>query len=392
MSYTAPTVSSTGITIPTYSDILAYYVSEAETIFGSDIYLGTDSADYQLLSIIARMAYDSMSLAQLAYNSMRATTAIGTQQDSLYKINGISRKSASYSTCDVTITGTAGTIITNGKVQDTAGYYWDLPTTTTIGSGGTVTETATCETIGAITAAIGNLTIIATPTAGWTSVTNASAAVEGTDQETDSAFRARQTTSTELPSQTILAGTIAAIAATEGVTRYKVVENPTNAADSDGTPAHSITPVVEGGTIANVAQSIYDNRGLGCYMNGDVEYVISDSTYGTETTVRFYRPSYVPIYATINVKELTGYTTSTTTSIQTAIVSYLNNLQIGEELTISGLYAAAMAVNTSIYKPTFSITSITAGISSGSQSSSDISVTFNEVVEGLTANITVNAS
>jgi len=392
MSYTAPTISSTGITIPTYSDILAYYVSEAQTIFGSDIYLEADSADYQLLSIIALMAYDSMSLAQQAYNSVRATTAIGAQQDSLYKINGISRKSASYSTCDVILTGTADTVITSGKITDTAGYYWDLPTTTTIGSGGTVTVTATCETIGSITAAAGNLTTIATPTSGWTSVTNSSAAVAGTDQETDSAFRSRQTTSTELPSQTILEGTISAIAATSGVTRYRVIENYTNATDSDGTPAHSITPIVEGGTIANVAQAIYDNRGLGCYLNGDVEYVISDSTYGTETTVRFYRPTYVPIYVTVTVKELTGYTTSTTTSIQTAIVEYLNALQIGEELTISGLYAAAMAVNTSIYKPTFSITAIIAGITSGGQSSSDISIAFDAVVEGLTANVTVNAS
>ena len=391
MSYTAPTISSTGITIPTYTDILDYFISEAQTIFGSDIYLETDSADYQMLSIIAYLAHDCMNVAQLSYNSFRADTVIGTPQDSLYKINGIIRNSASYSTCTVVVTGTSGTIITNGKCKDTSGYVWDLPTTTTISSSGTISVSATCETIGAISAPIGTITTIYTPTSGWTSVTNAVAATVGTAQETDSAFRARQTNSVELPSMSLTDGILSAVNAISGITRSEIYENPTSSIDSNTLPAHSIAIVAEGGTDEDIATAIYNKKTPGCYTYGTTSYTLTDY-FNNSITINFFRPTSVTVYIAVTIKELTGYLSDTASDIQTAIADYINSLGIAEELTISGMIAAAMAVNTSIYKPTFSITSLTAGTVSGSLSSSDIESSFNEVFYGSTSNITITTS
>jgi len=396
MSYTAPTISSTGLTIPSYTDIRDELIAQAKTIFGNDVYLETDSADYQMICVYALKAHDVMNLLQLTYNNMSPSNAVGTGLSSIVKLNGLTRKTSSYSTCEVTLTGTASTVITSGKVKDVSGYIWDLPTTSTIGTDGTVTVTATCETVGAISAMIGDLDIIYTPTSGWTSVTNAAAASVGTAVELDSALRSRQAVSTETPSQTILTGTIAAIASLSGVTRYKVYENYTDSASTDpngySLPAHSITCVVEGGTDDDVADVIYYNRGLGCYTNGTTEVSISDPTYGNITIIRFYRPTDVPIYVAMTIKSLTDYTTATTTLIQTALVTYLNSLQIGETLTISALYGAALSVLDDLSSPTFSIRAVTAGIASGSLSTDDISVGFNEVVTGATANVTLTVT
>ena len=49
MSYFPPYVDQTGYHYPTYNDVLAYLVEGAKNIFGQDIYLGSDSQDYQLL-------------------------------------------------------------------------------------------------------------------------------------------------------------------------------------------------------------------------------------------------------------------------------------------------------------------------------------------------------
>ncbi|OUJ08187.1 baseplate J/gp47 family protein, partial [Acetobacter sp. DsW_059] len=81
-------------------------------------------------------------------------------------------------------TGDVGTIISNGTIQDTVNRYtWSLPSGITIPSAGSITVTATCETSGSVSAAAGTLTIIATPTSGWTSVTNKTAAATGSDAQ-----------------------------------------------------------------------------------------------------------------------------------------------------------------------------------------------------------------
>jgi uncharacterized phage protein gp47/JayE len=368
-----------------------YYITNAKTIFGSDIYLDTDSADYQMMSITAYLAHDCMNAAQMAYNSFRADSVVDVPQDSLYKINGITRQAPSYSTCTVTLTGTAQTVITNGKVKDNAGYIWDLPTPTTIGAGGTVSVSATCETLGNISATIGTITIIDTPTAGWASVTNSVAASPGTAQETNSAFRTRQTESTELPAAALVAGILSAINTISGVTRSAIYENPTSIIDSNTLPAHSIALVVEGGTDAEIATNIYNKKTPGCYTYGTTSYTLADVS-NNSVVINFFRPTAVPAYVAVTIKELSGYVSDMATDIKTAIAVYINNLGINEELTISGMIASAMAVNSNLYKPSFSITALTAGIVSGELSNVDIASAFNEMLEGSVENITVTAS
>ena len=392
-AYFAPYVDEDGLHLPTYNDILEKRINDTKTIFGLDIYLANDSPDYQILANESLMIYETMQAIQYAYNQMSPVTAVGVGLSSLVQLNGITRNAATYSTCDVILTGTSAVTITNGKVQDESGNLWDLPTPVTLQAAGSpageyyeLTVSATCETPGAITAFAGDIDIVATPTAGWTGVTNAVAATPGQDAETDAELRTRQAISVALPSQTMLAGTIAAIAALDNVTRYEVYENPTNSTHYgdagvpfEGAPVHSITCVVEGGTILDIAEAIYYNRGLGCYMNGDVETDITDAEYGTVTTVRFYRPVDVPIYVEFEIHQLAGYLTGTDVLIKAAVAEYINSLGIGDTLTISSINYAAMSVNVDRLKPTFSIYSIAIGESPSPVGTSDLTLEYNEV-------------
>lgn len=391
MSYFAPYIDAAGLHIPSYTDTRDFLINNAKTIFGSDIYLGDDSQDYQWISAVASVIYDSFLTSQAVYNSRSPATSIGSALDGIVKINGIKRLPAVYSTCYVTLTGTVGTTITNGIAGDANGYNWSLSSPIVLDITGHATALATCQTAGPITANPGQINKIVTPTFGWTSVTNALAASVGAEVEADAQLRSRQAISTAQPSRTVLEGVKGAIAAIAGVARFTVYENDSSTVDANGLPAHSVTAVVEGGVNTDIAKAIYNKKGPGCYTNGSVVVAITDN-YGVSATIRFDRPAYVDIDVVINLKQLPGYTTQTTDNIKSAVAEYISSLTIGDDLTISSLWGAALSANNVPTKPIFSITGLTAARHGGTQGTTDIAVAYNEVTRGNTAYITVNVT
>ena len=393
MAYFKPYVDSAGLHIPTYNDILEDMIAAMKQIYGDDIYLENDSADYQLLSIFALKQADTLQALAYAYNARSPHTAIGTSLDSVVKLNGITRKAASHSTCQVKIKGTAFTQIVGGAVRDKAGVIWDLPSPVTIGSDGELITTVTCRELGPVSALVGDINLILTPTYGWVSVTNTAAAVQGRGVETDAELRIRQSISTSNPSQTMLAGTKGAIAALPNVNRFAVYENDTNSAsvsaeNPHGLPPHSITCVVEGGTDNDIATAILNHKGIGCYTNGDVKVEITDQNEYINT-VRFYRPVYKDVHVKLVLRKYTGYVTSIMGQVRMAIYNYLDSLTVGSDVSISMLTGVITACNPNINKPIFGIKSLTIGKSAGALSAGDIDMTYNEIPRPIYSNIEV---
>jgi uncharacterized phage protein gp47/JayE len=389
MAYQAPYVDASGLHINTYQDVLDHLETAYRSIFGDDVYLENDSQDHQWISALSLLAADANQSLQVDYNNRAPAHAIGASLDSLVKLNGVKRKSASYSSCQLTLTGVAGSVITNGVAQDVNGYKWDLPTPVEIPAGGSIVVTAICEALGAVAALAGTITKISTPTAGWTAVTNASAATQGQPVEADSTLRGRQSVSTMLPSKTLFEGTKAAISAIFGVTRSNVLENFTNVEDDNGLAPHSIWAVVEGGADAAIASAIALNKGDGCGVNGTTTVAVTKPD-GTTVNIKFSRPTYVPIYVIANVQLLTGGTSEDLASIKAAVYSYLQSLQIGAPVT-NAIRAAAYSVMPDLAKPVFSIQSLYWGIAPAPDASTDVAIDFDHVAEGVLANITVNS-
>lgn len=379
MAYFAPYLDAAGLHIPSYTDILEKRISDAQTIFGADIYLANDSQDYQYISAEASALHDAMQMCQLAINNQSSQTAVGAALDSNVKVNGILRNAATYSTCVVVLQGDPGTVIAAGVITDDAGYLWDMPADTTIGTDGTVAVTATCETAGAITADIGTLNTIATIQYGWAQVYNAVVAIPGVAVETDTALRARQSISVQLPSQTPLAGTKAAIAAIDGVTRKEVYENDLAAADANGIPAHSVAAVVEGGDDNAIATAIAQHKTTGCGTYGTTAIALPVS-YSVSGNTCFSRPTYDTIGVEITVIPLTGYNQAIQAQIIANITDYLNTLPVGTSVQASSLYYPALTAMASLASPSFSISSIQVNTNSGAYGSS-VAVAWNEVAK-----------
>lgn len=391
MTYFAPYIDKNGFHMPTYLDIRDKQISDAKNIYGQDIYLEPDSQDYQFIVTFSEKIYDAFQAAQLVFNNRSPSTAIGSALDGIIKINGIKRQSASYSTCLVTISGIAGTIIKNGVIVDKGNIKWDLPSLVTIPDSGQINVIATCKITGPIVANPGDLIGIYTPTYGWNGVYNSESAMLGSDIESNSKLRKRQSTSTAQPSRTVLEGTKGSVANIDGVTRSEIYENDTNETDSKGLPPHSITAVVENGADEDIAQAIFSHKGPGCYTNGDVEIEVTDSA-GEVTTIRFFRVEYADIDVVLNVKALKNYTTATTSMIKANIETYLNSLGIGSNLDISALWGIALQANSNLANLTFSITGLTAARHGENQSSEEIDLTFKEITRGDVNYITVNVT
>jgi len=379
----APVIDATGIHVPDFPTIQAWYQDQYRTIYGADVYLGNDSQDGQFLAIIASAMNDYIAALVDDYNSKSPATAQGAGLSSIVKINGISRAVPTLSTVDVQIVGVAGTVITNGVVGDVNLNKWNLPATVTIPNAGTITVTARAQVAGAITAAAGTVTSIITPTLGWQSVTNAAIAAPGSPVESDAALRARQAIAVALPAQNVTGGILAAVGNLTGVTEVTLHENYTDTTDSAGTPPHSISVMVVGGDVDEIAQAIALKKGEGVATFGTTSILTTD-TNGYPITIQFSRPVAVNVTMVVNVTAGAGYSTAVTAEIVASLTDYINGLSIGQSVLFTRLWGPALLVG-SPNQNTFEITSMTAN-----GGTSDITVAYNAVAT--TLSVTVNVT
>ena len=387
MAYFAPYIDDAGLHVPTYADIRDDLIDDFKKIYGDDLYLGNDSQDYQMISAFAIKTYDTIQLLQIVYNNQSVKTAVGTGLSSRVKLNGLRRKTASYSTCVLTLKGVTGTTIAAGIVEDTQGKRWNLPENVNFDRE-IVEITAQCQDIGAVEAPVGTITKISNPQYGWLSVTNKVPAVKGRPIETDEELRRRQAISTALPSQNMVNSTIAGIASVAGVTRYKVYENDTNSTDENGIPSHSIAAVVEGGLDGAIAEQIYLRKGPGCGTHGTTTIIYTNSD-GLKNEIHFFRPTYQDIVVKVIVKKYATYTTAIEADIKRNITAYIERLGIGVDVTTTGILTAIAVSVDDALRPPFALQSVQLGRADGVLGIVDITIPYNAIAKSTTVTVEV---
>ncbi|MGF7746135.1 baseplate J/gp47 family protein [Klebsiella pneumoniae] len=383
------TVTAEGISAPDYQTVLDTITGYFQQIYGSDAYLDPDSKDGQMVALVALAIHDANNTAISVYRSFSPSTALADALTSNVKINGITRRAATNSTVDELIEGEAGTLITNGSVKDANGIIWNLPAQVAIGIDGTVIATATCSVAGAVAAPAGSVNKINTPTRGWVSATNPQAATVGVAAETDAELRVRQSQSVALASLTPFDAVDGAIANVEGVTRHKLFENDTEVTDANGLPAHSISAVVEGGDATVIANTIRSVKGQGVSTFGMTAVVITDR-YGNPYTIRFSRPVDVPVFVSITLRALTGYTSDVGDEMKAAVASYINSLAIGDSVLLSRVYSPAnLGVVSGGNARYYDIIELLIGRSADSVAAANLTVLYDEAVSCSVENIEI---
>ena len=343
---------------------------------------------------------------QQAYNSKDPNKATGVDLDIIAALTGTTRSEGTASTVTgFVLTGVPNsTVVPAGTVFESTvtGSRWTLDQTWTLDSSGIATVDITSTTTGPVEADANTITRIITTVPGLTSVTNPTPATPGTNVESDSSLRVKRATAVGRPGNNQIDSMLGELFAVSGTRRVKIYENDTNATDANGLPAHSIAPIIDGGTDADVAMAIYvkKNPGVMLYQAGTpVSVVVTSPTYPTNTKeIKFSRPVYVDMVVVVNIKDDGTLPSQATLQplIQEAILEYAagdlipteygfkpDGFDIGETVPYSSMYTPINKVIGSYGNSYVDSMTLNGGIT-------NVTIDFNELSRWTTSNITVN--
>lgn len=162
--------------------------------------------------------------------------------------------------------------------------------------------------------------------------------------------------------------------------------------DSNGLPPHSISAIVDGGDVTEIAQTIRGSKGQGTATYGKTSVTVPD-TYGNPHVISFSRSTDVPIFVAITLKVFTGYTSQIGEQIKQAVADYINGLTIGDDVLLSRIYSPAnLGVVSGGNARYYDITDLLIGKSSGSVSASNIDIAYDASASCSTANISITVT
>ncbi|PWC10642.1 phage baseplate protein [Brenneria roseae subsp. americana] len=329
-----------------------------------------------------------------AYHSADPNSAIGQQLDRIAAFAGITRQDATFSTATVVFTGTplveipAGTLVRN-RITNT---LWATDTTVATDNSGNATVNVTCATAGSQGANSDNLSIIATPVGGITSVTNPDAASLGANEESDDAFRIRRNESVALPGNNQIDNIYAALVNIDGVKKVRIYENTESSPDANGVEGHSMAIFIDGGSVDDIVVTLSVRKNPGCGLNrynASIPNRISTDTNtpgGNPFNATFFRPEYVSAHVRVEIVSDT-LTSATDAEIKQAIIDYSLNgfpetngfakqgFRIGETVGAGRLFTP---VNKIVGNDDY-VAAITVGASADDVTHSTIPIAFNQL-------------
>ena len=322
--------TTTGIVVPDTSQVKIDVENEFRSALGQDLDVSASTPQGRLIEVetVARKrVIENMALLANMFNKDQA---FGIWLDVILKFFGADREGATATKVVCQLEGEAGTsILANAQAKDTSGNIYYLENSVTLDENGEGEGTFVCMIKGAIECQANTLTQIVTSILGWNSINNASAGVTGKEGESDNQARLKLSV-TQYKGEGQKANIKNAILQVENVVDCKVLENYTNGSIiEDGitiTAPHSIYVCVDGGNDTEIAQAIVRSKSGGSAFGADLnntsaEYLVTEETEGT--TVRFARPTQVPVQIKVTLKSGQAIADNIT-KVKQAIIDYAN--------------------------------------------------------------------
>lgn len=243
-----------------------------------------------------------------------------------------------------------------------------------------------CTELGPQAQEANSLTIIATPTLGWTDVTNPVAAVPGRLVESDDELRARFRNTKFERSTNILDSLYSALANIDSVNEVKVYENDTDTTDSHGIPPHSFMVIIVGGGDEEIAAAIWKNKPMGILSYGNTTIPTADSQQVFHD-ISFERATPVPIYIEFEITtDSDVFPGDGVEQIKNQILAHAAaNIGIGDTVIFSRLFTPINNVPGHYVSSPLSI-----GTSPLALDSLNIDIAFNEIATFSAANINIS--
>ena len=388
-------IDTLGTIVPDTSTTRDEVAAEWQAVFGADLVTTPETPQGVIITLQTEQR-DAIARnnAELA-NQINPDIAGGVFLDALMSFTGGARRSATQSTISgVVFSGVPGTNIPTGSqaIASGSGQIFTTDNPYIIGSGGSVTGSMTAVEYGPIEVPANGLDTVASAVLGWETVANPNAAVPGDLEESDIAARRRRLDTLALQSMSVAEAVVSRVQSIPEVRSMSFRENTaatTQTIDGISMVAHSIYACVEGGADADVAQALYETKTAGAGYNGSQTVSVTDPYSGQITSVKFDRPTQIPILVRVTVKQTP---LDAQNIVRDAIMDYVNGdlpggmgLKVGDDVYPFEFSGAINQV-----QPPLIVTNIEISTDGATWSTSPLTVGLDEVATLQRSAITVN--
>ncbi len=390
-------IDTTGVIVPDTSVVQATVQSEYKDVFGQDLVVTANTPQGVLITAETEARSNVLRNNAAVANQINPNLAGGVFLDAIWALTGGQRIAATYSVVpNVQLIGLSGTVVPAGSqasLED--GTVFASVSEVTLDDTGNAYVDFQAVTTGPIAVNANALSQIVTAVLGWDSIVNANPATLGRTEETDLASRLRRKNTLSTQNVALPEAIISGLYGTTNVKSLTFRENYTNAdATIDGIflLARSIYVCVDGGSDADVAATLLEHKSLGCNWNGTTSVDTVDPASGQTYTVKFDRPTAVPVQARLSVRNLSSLI-DVQTAVRQAILDFASGLidgepgfTVGSSVSAFELAGAVNRQNPGIYvqKCEISLTSTTVW------STDEIAIALNQIATIAIGNIEVN--
>ena len=373
-------LDNNGIIVADTSDIKTEVQTEMQTALGADISLEDGTPQGRLIDMETEARVQVAINNAYVSNMWNFNQASGLALDAWGANFGLEREGAASSRVTATVTGIAGTVISQGSKASTGdGYLFYAENNITIGAGGSATGDFLSVEKGAIPCAANSLTTIIDGTLGWESITNTSPAILGNSRQSDASFKQEFYNSGLFLGFSLWQDYQNALNSVENVISSYVIDNGDDSAvtvDGVSIAAHSLYACVDGGSNADVAAALLSRKSAGCDWTGNTTVSVVEPISEKSYTVKFQRPTVVNIESAITIDTSNVSATDPQSIVKNAVYDYINKLKVNGDVfpfQIAAIVYEAL--------PGIKITSLTINKSGGTPATSPITIHIDEVAK-----------
>lgn len=389
-------VKQSGTVVPDTADLLADVQAEWKSAFGQDLQVTPDTPQGVMISAeVAARAAVAENNAALA-NQINPNLAGGVFLDAICALLGLERAVATRSLVrGATITGQPGTSVPGGvRARTDADDLFESVGGVILDSlGAGVVDFQSVE-FGPVMAAPGTLVHVVDSVLGWETVNNTNAASPGVAEQSDESLRDLRRRTLARQGQSTVEAQVSDLNATEGVKSIQFRENiaaTTQVIDGITMVAHSVWACVDGGTDADIAAALLENKTNGAAWNGAVVVPVVEPASGQTYNVKFDRPTPVPILVRVSVRQGTS-TADAQDAVRDAVMAYVNGEIPGERGFVVGVDASPFEIAGAIsyFLPGMFVSKVEVAVApSGPWQTVELAIALDEIATTTLASITV---
>lgn len=377
------TITYQGVTVPQSTAIRAGVLADYNFAFGGNLNI-TSSATPQahLADNLTQDITDANAAVAAMVAGVDPATSEGRMQDGIARIYFLTRKGATASVVQATVTGQPGAVLPAGALaRDVNGLYWASSGSVTFPIGGVATVQFACTTTGPVQLGIGELNRIAQASLGWDAINNIGAAVTGTNVESRAEFEARRFASVAKNGSGSAASIRGAVWDVPGVLDVYAYDNrisdPVTIGPTDfPVPGHCVYVAVVGGGDDDVAKAIYQRKNGGCNLTGNTTIQVVDDESGVAIPypvyqIQFERPSSLAVKFSVSIKSSANLPADISSLVKESILDtfngvsdYASRARVGGLIFASSYYAGISAISSYVLILSVKVGTTTANLDS----------------------------